>query len=199
MDVLEQKLQALLWPKTEPELLPYRALLVAARYVYALLRELGNGELSLRAMSLVYTTMLSIVPFLGFSFALLKGLGVHRDLEPLLLQFLDPLGERAPEITSKVIGFVDNVSGSVLGTVSVGILLLAALSMAQKVESSFNFVWRVDRPRNFARRFAEYLSFMLIGPLIMSIAMTLIASLSSVTVVTRLRAIGPIIGRPMVA
>ncbi len=194
MDVLEQKLQALLWPKTGPELLPYRALLVAARYVYALLRELGNGELSLRAMSLVYTTMLSIVPFLGFSFALLKGLGVHRDLEPLLLQFLDPLGERAPEITSKVIGFVDNVSGSVLGTVSVGILLLAALSMAQKVESSFNFVWRVDRPRNFARRFAEYLSFMLIGPLIMSIAMTLIASLSSVTVVTRLRAIEPIGG-----
>jgi membrane protein len=193
MEALAQRLQDRLWPAAAPEGRLHQAVLVTARYVYALLRELGNGELSLRAMSLVYTTMLAIVPLLAFSFALLKGLGVHRDLAPLLSQFLDPLGgERATEITDSVVGFVDNISGSVLASVSIGLLLFAALQMAQKVEGSFNFVWRVDRPRNFARRFAEYLSVMLVGPLVMSIAMGLIASLSSVTLVTRMRAIEPI-------
>ena len=64
--------------------------------------------------------------------------------------------------------------------------------MAQKVESSFNFVWRVDRPRSFARRFSEYLSFMLVGPLIMSVAMGFTATLASTTAMTRLREIGVI-------
>ena len=45
--------------------------------------------------------------------------------------------------------------------------------MAQKVESSFNFVWRVDRPRSFARRFSEYLAVLLVGPLIMSVTIGL--------------------------
>lgn len=194
MDSFAQWLRDRLWPAAEPERRWHRAALVAARYVYALLRELASGELSLRAMSLVYTTMLALVPFLGFSFALLKGLGVHRDLAPVLLRFLEPLGERAPEISDRIIGFVDNVSGSVLGSVSIGILLLTALSMAQKLESSLNFVWRVDRPRNFAQRFADYLSVMLVGPLVMSVAMGLIATLSSATIITRLRSVQPLGG-----
>ena len=66
--------------------------------------------------------------------------------------------------------------------------------MAQKVESSFNFVWRVDRPRSLARRFSEYLSVMIIGPLIMSVAMGFTATLSSTAAMSRLREIG-FIGR----
>lgn len=192
MDWLDQKLRALLWPETTPAQPLRNALLITGRYIYALLRDFAEGELSLRAMSLVYTTMLAIVPFLAFSFALLKGLGVHHDLEPLLLRFLEPIGDRAEEITQDVVGFVDNISGSVLATVSIGVLLLTALSMAQKVESSFNFVWRVDRPRNLALRFAEYLSVMFVGPLVMSIAMGLMATLRSATLLTKLRAIEPV-------
>jgi membrane protein len=60
--------------------------------------------------------------------------------------------------------------------------------MAQKVESSFNFVWRVDRPRSFGRRFSEYLSVILIGPTVMLLAAALIASLSSQTLIDRLGA-----------
>src|SRR5690606_23400311 len=102
-------------------------------------------DLSLRAMSLVYTTILSIVPLLAFAFSVLKGLGFHRQLEPLLLNFMAPLGPQGAELTQRVIGFVDNVSGSALASVSIVILLYSAMSMAQKVESTFNYVWRVDR------------------------------------------------------
>jgi membrane protein len=135
--------------------------------------------------------MLSTVPLLALSFSVLKGFGYHRQLQPLLLNFLEPLGPRAEELTADIIGFVDNVSGSAIASVSLGLLLFTALSMAQKVEDSFNFVWRVDRPRSFARRFSEYLSVLLVGPMLMTIAMGLTASVSSTTVVERLQSMEP--------
>ena len=76
---------------------------------YALARELSSGELSLHAMSLVYTTILAVVPLLALCFSILKGLGFHRQMEPLLLNVLAPLGPRSEELTATVIGFVDNV------------------------------------------------------------------------------------------
>ena len=193
MSGIDRRIQALLWPASMPASRAKTYGIVVLRHVYAILRALAEGELSLRAMGLVYTTMLAIVPFLAFSFSLLKGLGYHRRLEPLLLNFLTPLGPRSNEIADNIIVFVDNVSGSTLASVSILILLYTALSMAQKVESSFNFVWRVDRPRSFARRFSEYLSVMLVGPLVMTVAMSLIATVSSATVMDRLREL-PTIG-----
>ncbi|MGW8370236.1 MAG: YihY/virulence factor BrkB family protein, partial [Gammaproteobacteria bacterium] len=187
MDPLLNFLRRKLWPPTEPKNPVLRWLLELGRYAFALGRDFITGELSLRAMSLVYTTMLAIVPALAFAFAIAKGLGMHNQFEPALEEVLAPLGSQAAEIAHNVTGFVDNVNGLVLGGLSIGVLLLTAMSMAQKVESSFNYVWRVDRPRTFGRRFSEYLSVMLMGPLVMAIAFGAITSLSSATIVEWLR------------
>jgi membrane protein len=179
MDAMQKFLRRLLWPEHEPANAFLRAALVTGRYIFALTRDLATGEINLRAMSLVYTTALAVVPMLAFAFALAKGLGIHRQLEPMLQRFMQPIGPRADEFTQTIMSFVDNISGGVLAVVSIGLLLLTVISMAQKVESSFNFVWRVDRPRSFGRRFSEYLSVILIGPTIMLVAAGLIATLSS--------------------
>ncbi|HZD53566.1 MAG TPA: ribonuclease BN, partial [Woeseiaceae bacterium] len=59
---------------------------VVLHYLYALLRDIIQGDLTLRAMSLVYRTLLSVVPLFAFSFSVLKGLGVHNKLRPYLDQ-----------------------------------------------------------------------------------------------------------------
>ena len=61
---------------------------IVLRYLYAMLRDFFSGQLTMRAMSLVYTTLLSIVPLLAFSFAILKGFGVFNQLEPYLNNLL---------------------------------------------------------------------------------------------------------------
>jgi membrane protein len=142
-------------------------------------------------MSLVYTTLLSIVPLLALSFSVLKGLGYHRELEPVLFEFLAPLGDRAPEITKRVIEFVDNVQGGVLGSIGLAILLYTVISMVQKIEESFNFVWRVEQPRSFGRRISEYLSVMVLGPVMIVVAMGLMASLANHEAVQRLSQVEP--------
>jgi len=190
MEFITRPLERRLWPKGYRTAAHTPYWLVLARFAYAMVRDFLRDELTLRAMSLVYTTMLAIVPLLAFTFAVFKYLGVHRDLEPVLQGFLAPLGPRAGELTDQIIGFVDNVSASLLGTIGIALLLFSLLTMAQKVESSFNFAWRVDRPRSFARRFSEYLAFLLVGPLIMSITIGSTATLASTTAMTQLREIG---------
>jgi membrane protein len=156
------------------------------RFVYAVIRDVISGNFTLRAAGLVYVTILSVVPALAIVFSVLKGFDVHRQLEPLLYNFLAPLGDKGAELTAQVIGFVDNVQGNVLAGAGLVLLFFTTLSMAQKVEDSFNFVWRVDHPRSVAQRVTEYFSLILVVPVVMVTAIAMLASVRSNTLVQQL-------------
>jgi len=173
-----------------------RTAAVVLRYLYGLIRDMFSGQITLRAMSLVYTTLLSIVPLIAFSFSVLQGLGIHNQLEPFLYDFLEPLGTQGAEITRQVIELVDNVKGGVLGGISLAFFIYTAVSMVQKVEESFNYVWYVVKRRSLATRLTEYMVVLLIGPVIIVIALGMIASLRSNTLVQFLltnESIGPLL------
>jgi membrane protein len=159
---------------------------VPLRFVYALLRDMARGDLGLRAMSLVYSTLFAIVPIIAVAFSVLKAFGYHRELEPVLFEFLQPLGEHGYELTVKIMQFVENVQGTLLGTVGFVFLLYTIIAMIQKVEDAFNFVWHVERPRSLARRLGEYTVVMLVGPAVAVVAMGLLATLEASEVMARL-------------
>ncbi|MFP3871059.1 MAG: YhjD/YihY/BrkB family envelope integrity protein [Syntrophobacteria bacterium] len=161
------------------------------RVVYVVVRDLSEGQLTLRAMSLVYTTLLALVPLLAVSFSILKSFGVHNQIEPVLLRFLAPLGEKGIEISSRVIGFVDNVKAGVLGSVGLALLIYTVISLIQKIERAFNYTWHVKQSRPFAQRFSDYLSVTLIGPVLLFSALGITASVMSTAVVQKLVAIEP--------
>jgi membrane protein len=135
-----------------------------AKIALANIRDIADGQLSLRAMSLVYTTLITLVPLLAISFSVLKGFNVHNQIEPWLLNFLEPLGEKAHEITDKIILFVDNIDVGVLGAVGLAFLVYSVIGLMQKIENAFNFIWRVSQSRSLARRFSDYLSVLVFGP-----------------------------------
>ena len=181
---LRDKIDALVWGDTlERRGVSGRVVATILRYLYGLIRDMSSGQLTLRAMSLVYTTLLSIVPLIAFSFSVLQGFGVHNRLEPLLFELLSPLGDRGAEITDRVIELVDGVRGGVLGGISLAFFIYTAISMVQKVEESFNYVWYVTKPRSIARRLTHYTIVLLIGPVVIVVALGMIASLKSTTVV----------------
>jgi membrane protein len=169
----------------------WRMWLNTLRVVYIMIRELATGELNLRAMSLVFTTLLSLVPLIAVAFSVLKAFGVHNQMEPLLLGLLEPLGERGPEITANIIGFVQNVKVGVLGSVGLGMLFYTIIALVQKIENAFNYVWRVKRARSMARRFADYLSVVMIGPVLVFSALGLAATVLNHDIVKQLSEIEP--------
>lgn len=166
-------------------------LIKGLRLVSLLYWGLLDEQLNLRAMSLVYTTLLSLVPLLAVSFSVLKALGAQTHLELLLYDFLAPLGPKGVDLSMKIIEFVENVKVGVLGSVGLVFLIYTVISNINKIENSLNFIWGVTNSRDLAHRFSTYLSVILVGPVLVFSAIGLTASLLNYDIVQKLVAIEP--------
>ncbi|MFQ5355937.1 MAG: YihY/virulence factor BrkB family protein [Mariprofundaceae bacterium] len=184
----------ILWPENFESLPVWKAAFTRImQIVYALTRDLIDGQLTLRGMSLVYTTLLSIVPLLALTFSVLKGFGVHNQLEPILLTFLAPLGEKGIEISSKIVEFVENIKVGVLGALGLGLLIYTVISLLTKIEKSFNYIWHVKETRRLGQRFSEYLSVIMVGPVLVFSALGITASMMNSKIVLGLMGV-PMLG-----
>lgn len=162
---------------------------VALQIAYALVRDLTEGNLSLRAMSLVYTTLLSLVPALAITFSVLKGFGVHNQIEPFLMGVLAPLGDQGQEVATRVIEFVDNMQVGVLGSVGLVMLIYTVVSLIQKIEMAFNAIWNVGQNRSLAARFSGYISILVLGPMLVFSSLGISATVSSSSAMTALSSV----------
>jgi len=186
-------LKSFIWDDDLRDLAGLRRVVVfVLRVVHTMLRELMGGQLNLRAMSLVYTTLLSLVPLLAVSFSVLKGFGYHQRLEHYLFDImLEPLGPSGAEVAGTIIGFVDNVKVGMLGSVGFALLIYTVIALVQKIESAFNFVWQIDRLRPMAQRFSNYLSVITIGPVLIFSAVGFTATILDTEFAQRLASIEP--------
>lgn len=182
----------LIWDVNVDRLAWWQARAIGAlRITLAVFRDFLSGQLSLRATSLVFTTLLSLVPLLAVAFSVLKGFGVHNQLEPALLNFLAPLGDKGVEITNRIIGFVENVKAGVIGSLGLGLLFYTIISLMHKIERAFNYTWHVHEHRSISERFGDYLSVIIVGPVLVFSSMGLTAAVVGSGVVTGLSQIQP--------
>ncbi|HMT91997.1 YhjD/YihY/BrkB family envelope integrity protein [uncultured Thiothrix sp.] len=142
-----------------------------------------EGQITLRAMGLVYTTLLSLAPSLALSFSVLKGFGVHNQLEPALLQFMAPLGSKAEEVTKQMLSFVDNIQVGVLGIAGLGILLYTVWSLMQQIEQAFNHLWHVQQGRPLGLQIRDYLSLVMLAPILLFTALGLWSAFSHIPII----------------
>lgn len=133
-----------------------------------------------RASALSFTTILSLVPLLALAFAILKGFGVQNALEPLILEHLT-VG--SSEVVTKIVSYINNTKMASLGAIGLAALLVTAVSLLGTIEESFNDIWGVEETRSIYRKFSDFLSVMLIGPLLLLAAMSIATSLQSQSLV----------------
>ena len=145
-----------------------------------------KGDVNLRAMSLVYTLLLSFVPLLAFSFSLLKAFGVHNQMQPLLQNFLEPLGEGSSELTTQILGFVSNIDVRLLGVVGLSLLLYAVLRLMHKIQKSLDFTWDLDASPSIGKRMADYISLLMVGPLLVFALISAASAVGELSLIQRL-------------
>ncbi len=173
---LYKRLRAFVWDTPLDALPVWQAMFIeACRIAWVVIRDLLDGRLNLRAMSLVYTTLLSLVPTVAIAFAIFRAFGYDVYIQGLLTEFLGPLGAQGSEITAKLMEFVDRVNANVLGTVGFAFLLYTVVSMVGKIEEAFNNIWRVQASRSLARQFTEIVSMGVLGPLLLFTALGIMA------------------------
>lgn len=190
---LYRRLRGLVWETPLDGAPWWRVQLVeAGRIAWVVTRDLVDGRLNLRAMSLVYTTLLSIVPVLAIGFAVFRAFGYDTYIESMLTEFLGPLGDQGAEITNRMMEFVNRVNTNVLGTVGFAFLLYTVVSMIGKIEEAFNNIWHVSASRSLARQFTEVLSIGVLGPLLVLTVLGIMAGALSHSFVGGLAEYGPV-------
>ncbi len=162
------------------------------RLIVVAISDFRDGVLSIRATSLVSTTLLSLVPFLAVTFSVLKAFGVHQQFEPLLVQGLEPLGEKGAEIAGHIVEFVNNLKVGALGAVGLAGLFYTTFSLIDKIEEALNYIWCVRDARPLARKFTDYLSVVLVGPVLVFTAVATIASAQSHWLVQTILKVEPV-------
>lgn len=170
-----RRVDQFLWHQNPAVLPRWRRFIVrSSQITVAVIRDLLQEQLSLRAMSLVFTTLIGFFPLLALTFAVLKSLGVHNDMETTLLTLLDPLGGgRAQDVTTQILSYVDNMQVELIGITSIGLLFYIVLDMMRKIEAAFNYIWDVKRPRSWSSRISEYLFAVIVSPLLLFISISI--------------------------
>ncbi|MBE0596591.1 MAG: YihY family inner membrane protein [Desulfuromonadales bacterium] len=173
-----------IWELNEPEIPRGRRFFLRQfRFGILTAREFIADGCILRASALTYFTLLAIVPLFALTFALLTGLGVQNTLEPLLLERLTVGSE---EIVEQLISYINNTNIGRVGVIGVITLLMTVIALMTNIEGTLNHLWGVKETRSPFRRFADYTSIMLLGPLFLFAAISMTSSLESQVLVQAL-------------
>ena len=132
-------------------------------------KEFRNNHIQLRASALTYYSLLSVVPIAAMAFGIAKGFGFETRMEIEIRRRVAEQAELA-NVVEYIIGFANsmlkNINGGVIAGVGVVLLLWSVMKVLGNIENSFNVIWQIRRSRPFARKFADYLSMMLIAPIL---------------------------------
>ncbi len=160
-----------IWSIPVRELSGMKAFLIRqARILLLAARGFNDDRCQLRASALTYYSLLSVVPIVAMAFGVSKGFGIEKRLERQILEALPNQQEVAVRIIEYARSFLENTQGGLIAGVGVAVLFWAVVRLMGNIEKSFNDIWGVRKGRPLVRKFADYLSFMIIAPVLFVMA-----------------------------
>ncbi len=119
---------------------------------------------ALRASSLTYFTMLSIIPVFAMAFGIANGFGFEDRMNDFIEKTFQGQDQIITWIKSMVSNLLDDTKGGLLAGIGSVILLWSVIQVLNNIELSFNDIWQVKKSRSPIRKFSDYLAMMIIAP-----------------------------------
>ena len=167
-------------------------LLRQLRVIILAFRGFKEDKLQLRASALTLYSILAIVPVLAMVFAVAKGFGFDTLLQDQLLTRFP--GQQ--EVLVNAIGFAKTLlaktRGGLIAGIGIIVLYWAVIKVLGHIEQSFNDIWNVSKARSLWRKFSDYLTIMLICPVlaILSSSATVFIKTQITLIVDRIALLG---------
>lgn len=200
----------------------HRMLRPVVRLILITAAEFSNNALSLRSAALTYTVLLSLVPILAMSTALVKGLGGDNQLRKAAYSYIETLADRsseavreskmatAPEDTlipkngvnltghlrsavDQLFDYVDKTNFATLGSFGVVGILLSVLLVLSYIEEAMNLIWKVASGRSLLRKIADYLTLLILLPISINVAFAASAMLQSPEMIVKIDILIPFV------
>lgn len=143
-----------------------RFLLKQIRIMLLAIKGFTEDRVQVRASALTYYTLLSIVPIAAMVFGIAQAFGFEETLRQTVMDSF----KSQQEVSNYILNFADkylsNISGGVLAGVGVLVLLWTVMRLLSSIELSFNDIWRIKKSRAMARKMSDYISLVIIGPVL---------------------------------
>jgi len=164
------------------------------RIILLAIRGFAEDKCQLRASALTFYSLLSVVPVVAMAFGIAKGFGFDGMLERQILGSMPGQEEVAQQIVGFANSFLENTKGGLIAGISIAVLFWTVIKVLGNIESSFNEIWGIKKARTFGRKFSDYLSIMMICPVlfIMSSSVTVLITSQVTLLVEKLAFLGPI-------
>jgi membrane protein len=135
-----------------------------------------RDQLPMRAHSLTYITVLSVIPLLAVGLSVAGMLGLR---EVVTEQIRQRMSEIAPQVAEQILRLVTEFDFKSLGALGGTFLFLTTIMTVGSVERSFNSIWGISKQRTWMRRLPDYLFVILFSPLVLGVALSLGTTLQS--------------------
>ena len=163
-----------LWRLEANKLTPRRSFWIKQLRIFVLaIRRFNLNKCDLRASALTFYSLMSIVPVVAMAFAVAKGFGFEKILAEQLMSKLQGQEEVAERIIDFAKSLLANAKGGTIAGVGILVLFWTVIKLLGNIEGSFNDIWGVKTPRPWGRKLADYLSFLMICPVLLIIASSL--------------------------
>jgi membrane protein len=137
------------------------------------IRGFSKDDVQLRASALTLYSLLSIVPVLAMVFGIAKGFGFDQFLQDYLNENLS----QHQAILNEAINFANKmlarIKGGVIAGVGLVVLIWSVMNIMGNIEGSFNHIWKIKKPRDFSRKISDYISLVVIAPILVLVSSSL--------------------------
>ena len=140
------------------------------RMIILAFRGYDEDRCLLRASSLTFYTLLSIVPVAAMFFGVAKGFGFERRLQEELFNRFPGQEEVLNQIISFSNSLLEQTQGGLIAGIGMLVLFWSVLKVLGHIEMALNDIWGIKESRSWGRKFSDYLSIMLISPLLVLIS-----------------------------
>jgi len=169
-----------IWRIQEKNLPRSRALGIRLLRILILsMRGIAEDRCQLRASALTVWSLLSVPSIFAMLFGIAKGFGFEKALEAQLVEKLEGHEEVVTRIISFSHALLEHTRGGVIGGIGIIVLFWSIIKVLGHIENSFNDLWGVKKGRSFGRKITDYLSLMLICPVLFILSSTITVLIAS--------------------
>ena len=124
-----------------------------------------KNKCALRASSLTFLTLMSIVPVVALILGIARGFAFEEKIRGKLRESF--MGQE--QVADWILSFADKTlkvaAGGVITGVGVAMLFFTALKLLANIENSFNDIWGIKQGRSLLRKLSDYITLLLLCPL----------------------------------
>ena len=143
------------------------------------IRRFISDDCIVKASALTFYSLLSVVPVFALVFAIAKGFGFLDTLEAEIQRQFIGHDEVVRWIQEFALSYLENTRGGMLAGVGVVVLIWSVMRILSNIEESFNDIWDVKSSRSFARKFSDYISFVIVATLLLILSSSIIVFITN--------------------